>query len=833
MNEITYNATYTGAQFHLAKGPYEYKCIRGPVGCLPWDTEVMTRRGWVRISEYGGGEILEWDSENGSCVFRKPKRYISELCDEMILFERGNGKFTMEVTANHRVPVYDWRGRFAVKSAAELAEHPSKNEIPAHWHGSSVSGVGIAPLMLRLWVAIAADGYYPLRGRQCVFCLRRERKVVRLRWLLAKLGIEYKETIRERKDGAKETIITFGRPDLPKHFDWRLAAASEEQAAAVIDEQSYWDGLYASGYDRWDGTNKTEAEIIQYLAHCCGRRATISHYTDKRKASWTENYSVHIARRGSPKNRLMMRSDNTKVGVFKPDDGKQYCFETTSGFFVVRQGGNIFITGNSGKSVACCWDIRLKAEEQKVAVVHENGIRKELRWTKWLIGRHTYPALIKTTIETWLQWFPQTQMRYSPTISGRLEEPSIKNDGTIVRIDLEFYAMESKNIINDLMSLELSGAWINEATQIPFKTIDAAHGRIGRFQPVKGVSLDSFGVIMDTNSPDETNWWYRKEMVEKPQGWLFFVQPPALLKRKDEDGRLIYVDNDGRDFATKGIRPAENVENLKEGFYYWHKQTFGADPDKVKRLILNEFGTSVEGRPVYPEYSDAMHYTNRELPVQPGMTLLMGSDFGRTPATVIAQMGIDGVLYVLEEITAENMSAEQFIEEKVRPVLIERYGWPACKHINFGDPAGKNFNEVVSVSAIETWNRYGIRTISCDKVSEDAAIKGNRIEIRINTVSELLRRSYKGKAQLQISSRCPMLRKGFNGYYAYRRMRTGTDGDERYTDEPDKNKYSHIHDAFQYLCVGVFKGGVDYASPSGIGQKSENYADFVTDFDCL
>ena len=484
----------------------------------------------------------------------------------------------------------------------------------------------------------------------------------------------------------------------------------------------------------------------------------------------------------------------------------------------------------SGKSVTCCWDIRIMADNQKVAEVVEDGVKKRIRWSKFLIGRHSFPALMATTIETWLQWFPQTVMHMSSPLTGRLEEPSMKNDGTIVRIDLVFYAFESKNIRNDLMSLEISGAFVNEATQISWKLIDEMHGRIGRFQPVKGVQLDSFGVLMDTNSPDESNWWYRKECVEKPDKMLFFVQPPALLQKKRPDGTLYFVDNDGRDFETLGIRAAENVENLKEGFYYWHKQTVGADPDKVKRLILNQFGTSVEGRPVYPEYNDDVHCYKGEIRYQRGLTLLMGSDFGRTPSTGIAQLGINGVLYVLDEVTAENMSADQFIEQLLMPLLANKYGFPNCPHINFGDPAGNNYNEVVSVSAIETFNRYGIKTKAAP------GLRNNEFQIRIDAVSKLLRRSYKGVAAVQISENCKMLRKGFNGYYCYRKLRTGVEGDERYTPEADKNKYSHIHDAFQYLCVGAFENGVDYSLPTGeLMSRNSRFTseDFGSDFDLV
>ena len=51
---------------------------------------------------------------------------------------------------------------------------------------------------------------------------------------------------------------------------------------------------------------------------------------------------------------------------------------------------------------------------------------------------------------------------------------------------------------------------------------------------------------------------------------------------------------------------------------------------------------------------------------------------------------------------------------------------------------------------------------------------------------------------------CPVLRKGFNGGYKDRRIQVT--GEERFTEEPMKNAYSHPHDALQY--VAHESGGV-------------------------
>ena len=56
---------------------------------------------------------------------------------------------------------------------------------------------------------------------------------------------------------------------------------------------------------------------------------------------------------------------------------------------------------------------------------------------------------------------------------------------------------------------------------------------------------------------------------------------------------------------------------------------------------------------------------------------------------------------------------------------------------------------------------------------------------------------------LMISPKAKMVRKGLAGGFCYRRIKTG---DERYTEEPDKNQYSHPVEALEYLCLGEGEG---------------------------
>ena len=60
-----------------------------------------------------------------------------------------------------------------------------------------------------------------------------------------------------------------------------------------------------------------------------------------------------------------------------------------------------------------------------------------------------------------------------------------------------------------------------------------------------------------------------------------------------------------------------------------------------------------------------------------------------------------------------------------------------------------------------------------------------------------------GKPALLIDRRCQQLIKGFEGGYGYKRMEVSG---ERYADKPDKNMFSHVHDAAQYLFLGAGEG---------------------------
>ena len=78
----------------------------------------------------------------------------------------------------------------------------------------------------------------------------------------------------------------------------------------------------------------------------------------------------------------------------------------------------------------------------------------------------------------------------------------------------------------------------------------------------------------------------------------------------------------------------------------------------------------------------------------------------------------------------------------------------------------------------------------------------NNIKMRTECVVNELNRVVNGQPAILIDGKkCPTLRRGFNGGYKYKRLNVS--GGDRYEVTPDKNKFSHIHDAKQYVVLST------------------------------
>jgi hypothetical protein len=427
----------------------------------------------------------------------------------------------------------------------------------------------------------------------------------------------------------------------------------------------------------------------------------------------------------------------------------------------------------SGKSVACTLEMFSKAVQQEPY----NGIRR----SRWAAIRNTYPELKSTTIKTFEDWFPLEicKINWAPPITGMLKMPL--PDGTKIEMEIMFLALDQPKDVKKLLSLELTGAWLNEVREIPKQILDGATGRVARYPAKRRGGPTWSGVIMDTNPPDDDHWYYSLAEEKKPEGWDFFQQPPALLE----------IEHSG---VYKPNPEAENVINQPVGYQYWMRQTAGKDKDWIEVYIMGRYGSIHDGKPVYSEFNDHIHVADNDLEVYSGIPLYLGWDYGLTPACIAVQLSPHGQLRIIKEWCAEDMAIREFARDIVKPSLANDF--PGLKIISVGDPAGKTRSETEQTSCMDILAQEGIPT-------EEAST--NEPIARTDAVRFYLKAmDREGGPGFIMSPQCKTLRRGFNGGYKYERVQII--GEERYKDQPAKNKFSHPHDGLQYVCVRLRHG---------------------------
>jgi hypothetical protein len=418
--------------------------------------------------------------------------------------------------------------------------------------------------------------------------------------------------------------------------------------------------------------------------------------------------------------------------------------------------------------------------------------------------RNTYRQLRETTIKTFMEWVPEyiqnegqqiqvgvyhkTEQRF---VLGRDKKGNLTcplPDGTFIEAEFIFKALDRPDQESDLLSLELSGAWINEFREIDFKIFTGVFNRTGRYPaPRTGAKCTNRMVIADSNPM----------MLDGPY-YNFFVKRDGVDEQAEKLKQALEAKGEWRNRPMMtyfkqpgGLHPAaENTENLDPGYYEMMGITAQASGKSMQWTKVHrdaEYGVDVSGRPVYEkDFSDAIHIADGPLVVDPKLAIAVGMDFGLTPAAVFAQRDNFGRWQVFSELTTpmdSQMGTVQFLTLMKDHV---RKNYPNHECVIYADPAGQQRAQTDMKTSFEIAKSMGFRIYP----------GAYTLEERIGSVRASLTRIVEGVPGLRISRGCTVLIQGFQGAYQYKRVMVS---DEKYSEKPDKNRHSHVHDACQHL----------------------------------
>lgn len=319
----------------------------------------------------------------------------------------------------------------------------------------------------------------------------------------------------------------------------------------------------------------------------------------------------------------------------------------------------------------------------------KDGIRR----SKILFWRHTYPELENTVIPDVLELLPEG-------VYGKMEwtEPATyKVRFADVEADFVFMALgdDSEKTLKKLRSFVCTAAYGNELQYASMRTFNRVTQRTGRYPsrrlcPGYDRKKRHWG---DLNAPPVHDHWVlymrgdtpipgdmpadQAMAYERPDGWEFYVQPPAVLPVLDSRGEV----------SGYELNPeAENLQNMGDNPYL--PSLGGLPRDEIDRDYRNITRAKVSGHNRYPGFSREKHVARSRLQASPHAPIILGADGGASPAVGLWQH-IDGRWYGLGVVMRSNTTATEFVPE-VADYIAEQFpfavGEDGSGVIAWGDP---------------------------------------------------------------------------------------------------------------------------------------------------
>lgn len=454
----------------------------------------------------------------------------------------------------------------------------------------------------------------------------------------------------------------------------------------------------------------------------------------------------------------------------------------------------------SGKTTGIFFKLIYMAKLQEKS---PDGIRR----TRAVIVRNTMPQLKDTTLVSWAYWFKAGQAGHW----NATDKIFTLRYGD-VECEVLFRALDTPDDVARVLSLEINFAILDEFVEIPKPIVDALSARLGRYKQPDGTAVTVWGMWGSSNPSTEDNWWHDYLHGEGVITWSHDAadvhnQQWDHINKFGSTANATYF-HQPSGFASN----AENLENLPGQRNYYNNAAKNKSDTWVKQFIEAEWGFSISGQPVVPQFNADIHVSKRPLVWNPNRPLIVALDPGLAgSAFLFGQEDYDGRLLVFKELVQEGYGAQRLIEERLIPVL--RQDFRGSEVIIVPDPAANNRSPTDEQTIVRIFKRYFV--VDCES--------NNRFPLRLNAIEHFTSKIIAGVGAVQIDKAgCPHLIRALKGGWRYT---ADTKKDILKRSEPEDNPFTHVGDTFGYLCRYYHRGVLrnekygKLASSSGVGFK--------------
>ena len=435
----------------------------------------------------------------------------------------------------------------------------------------------------------------------------------------------------------------------------------------------------------------------------------------------------------------------------------------------------------SGKTTALFMKLIHLAKKQAPS---QDGIRR----TRAVVVRNTMPQLKDTTLVSWGYWFKDG-------IAGKWNATdkifTLKYADVVCEV--LFRPLDTPDDVARVLSLEINFAILDEFVEIPKPIVDALSARLGRYKQPDGTLVTIWGMWGSSNPSTEDNWWFDYLHGDAMLKWTadadeFNRRKAEHVMRYGSTPNAIYF-HQPSGFSEQ----AENLENLPGNRGYYSQAAKGKSDAWVKQFIEAQWGFSIAGQPVVPQFREEVHVARRPLQWNKHKPLIVSLDPGIAgSAMLLWQDDYDGRINIYRELVQEGYGAQRLIEERLIPVL--RQDFHGAEVIIVPDPAAANRTPTDEGSVVKIFKRYFQVEVESN----------NRFPLRLNAIEHFTSKLIQGTGAVQIDPRgCPVLIRALKGGWRYT---ADLKKDILKGSQPDKNPFSHVGDAFGYFCRYFHKG---------------------------